>query len=289
MHSLLNTIGFSKVTSLEDEEKIIDMALQNSDRTESMPMGDKRKSVEYYLDVCDETGLVICGEQSENTSVIVDHYFPMHHGSKVSMEERLIVNKRMDTDSFTIMCDDYRLGVTMIFYLQNKLDMLKSDFNPNSDKKYQVYLSALAHDGKILLPVENANVPKEVSVTSDARRSLMEEVQSGNQEAIENLAIGEIDRFAIMTKRAEKEDIYSIIDTTFLPSGSESDNYSLIGYILDVRNEKNKFTNEEIYILLVKCNDVIFDVCINKADLLGEPAVGRRIKCTVWMQGFVQF
>ncbi len=289
MHSLLNTVGFSKVLSLEEEEKLIEMALKKADNYEFMSMGDGRKSIEMTLNICDDTGIVVCGEQGDNGSVIVDHYFPMHHGSKISMEEKLNVNKRMDTDSYTIMCDDYRLGVTMIFYLQNKLEMLKSGFDPNSEKKYTINLSALAHDGKILLPVENANVPKEVEVTSDARRSLIEEVQNGNQEAIENLAVSEIDRFAIMTKRAEKEDIYSIIDTTFLPSGSESDNYSLIGYILDVRNEKNKYTNEELYILLVKCNDVIFDVCINKNDLLGEPAVGRRIKCTVWMQGYVNF
>jgi len=37
-------------------------------------------------------------------------------------------------------------------------------------------------------------------------------------------------------------------------------------------------TNEEIYMLLLNCNGLFFNICINKADLLGEPQVGRRLK-----------
>ena len=37
----------------------------------------------------------------------------------------------------------------------------------------------------------------------------------------------------------------------------------------------------------VECNDLIFEICINEKDLEGEPAIGRRFKGTVWMQGSV--
>ena len=37
------------------------------------------------------------------------------------------------------------------------------------------------------------------------------------------------------------------------------------------------------------CNDLNFDICINKKDLLGEPEVGRRFKGVVWLQGCVNF
>ena len=30
--------------------------------------------------------------------------------------------------------------------------------------------------------------------------------------------------------------------------------------------------------MTIECNDIQFDVCINKADLLGEPEVGRRFQ-----------
>ena len=45
-------------------------------------------------------------------------------------------------------------------------------------------------------------------------------------------------------------------------------------------------TGEQVYQLLVNCNDLIYDVCINKLDLLGEPQPGRRFKGNIWMQGY---
>lgn len=49
----------------------------------------------------------------------------------------------------------------------------------------------------------------------------------------------------------------------------------------------NIITNEKIYCIKVSCNDIIFSVCINKNDLIGEPMVGRRFKGNIWMQGSI--
>ena len=46
---------------------------------------------------------------------------------------------------------------------------------------------------------------------------------------------------------------------------------------------------DRIYSFLIECNDLPFQVAINKMDLLGEPAVGRRFKGEIWMQGLVDF
>ena len=40
----------------------------------------------------------------------------------------------------------------------------------------------------------------------------------------------------------------------------------------------NKITEEEIYIMKIDTNGLVYDVCINKEDLLGEPQIGRRFK-----------
>ncbi len=52
---------------------------------------------------------------------------------------------------------------------------------------------------------------------------------------------------------------------------------------------KNIVTDEEICVMILSCNDLQFDICINRADLYGEPAVGRRFKGTIWMQGYINF
>ena len=51
----------------------------------------------------------------------------------------------------------------------------------------------------------------------------------------------------------------------------------------------NQVTQEQMYLLHLESNEISFDVCINEKDLLGEPAVGRRFKGNVWLQGRVEF
>ena len=54
-------------------------------------------------------------------------------------------------------------------------------------------------------------------------------------------------------------------------------------------SSENKETKENCYVLTLNSNHLVFDVCINQEDLLGEPAVGRRFKGTIWMQGQINY
>ena len=72
------------------------------------------------------------------------------------MREEVYISKRVDGDAYTGMCDDYRLGVSMIFYLQNAVDYMKARFFQEERPLYHpVTLAGLAQEGKILLPVKN--------------------------------------------------------------------------------------------------------------------------------------
>ena len=91
----------------------------------------------------------------------------------------------------------------------------------------------------------------------------------------------------MISKRIHKEDVFSIVNTTFMPYGIESDQYSILGEIKEVEEIINPMTKEELYAMEIECNDLSFRLVINKNDLLGEPAVGRRFKGNIWMQGTV--
>ena len=47
-------------------------------------------------------------------------------------------------------------------------------------------------------------------------------------------------------------------------------------------------TGQRVCIMTVDTNDLIYDICINENDLLGEPVVGRRFKGNIWFQGSVR-
>lgn len=48
---------------------------------------------------------------------------------------------------------------------------------------------------------------------------------------------------------------------------------------------KNEMTDEEIYYMSLECNNVEFNLAINKEDLLGEPQTGFRFVGRIWLQG----
>ena len=106
---------------------------------------------------------------------------------------------------------------------------------------------------------------------------------------METLTIEDIDLYSQITRRIMKEDLYSVIDSCFMPCGVECDQYSIIGEIKELQKIKNIYTKEDVYLLQVECNDLNLLVCINSKDLLGEPAVGRRFKGQIWMQGSLNF
>jgi hypothetical protein len=289
VHSFLRAVGFGSIKSRSDEEKLISLVIDNATEKQVFRMSEERSIVELTMEVSEDTGIVVRGETDAKGVFHVAHYFPFRRGNLVTTEEPLFVNKRVDTDAYTGMCDDYRLGVSLIFYIQNVVDLLKNPIKKKERRRCPVYLSALASEGKILLPVEKTiKEAEKVKTDLKNRSALIAEAIQGNQEAMQSLTFDDIDQYAVVSRRVRKEDIYSIVETSFIPYGSESDNYSILGYINSVERQKNSYTKEEFYVMNVECNEMNYDVCIHVDDLLGEPAVGRRFRGNIWMQGKVE-
>jgi len=291
MHSYLRAIGFSDIKNRSDLNKLINHIVENATNIKTVQLNHQNSLTEMSMEFGDSIGITIRGEYDQNDVFQLDNYFPYAVGTGISTQEDLAINKKVDTEAYTGMCDDYRLGVSLIFYIQNVAEYLQ---RKNQEQKLSpnipVALSALSLEGRVLLPIEKDEIQvKNLTAEKINRSNLIAEAKKGNQDAIDSLTIEDIDTYAMVTKRAKKEDIYSIVDTCFIPYGSESDNYSILATILDSRLIKNTLTNEEIYDLNVICNDITFRVCINKKDFLGEPLPGRRFKGNIWMQGKLCF
>ena len=118
---------------------------------------------------------------------------------------------------------------------------------------------------------------------------LMSAAKEGNPDAIESLTLDDIDTYAAVSKRIRGEDIYSIVDTHFMPSGLECDQYAILGEILNIDTIENLLTGKELYVLTVETNELQFDVCVPVEKVIGEPAIGRRLKAQIWLQGHINF
>ena len=201
-----------------------------------------------------------------------------------------IIGRRRRRETFAGLLDEYRVGISLIFYMENSLEyrIRRQAQLPSAAKK--VALSGLSIQGKILLPVQKTKQQSEdLKQAARKRSSLLEAAKRGDEDAIETLTVEDIDLYTMVSRRIAHEDMYSIIETCFMPCGVECDQYSVIGTIIDMDVRRNRLTEEEVYVLKLDCNDMIFSVTISKKDLLGEPLTGRRFKGQIWMQGTAAF
>lgn len=291
MHSYLRSVGFSNIGNRIELDKILGLVMDSPTSKKTTIISENIRQTEIRRDFSPRMGITIRGEYDEKGFFHLEHYFPHVIGKYPTTKEDVVVNKRVDTDAYTAMCDDIRLGVSLIFYLQNSIDYLESKKMLNQyGSLIPVTLAALSTEGKILLSIDKDEEQEKSQFNATKQRyQWIHEAKKGNQDAIDSLTLEDIDTYAMISRRAKKEDIYSIVESSFIPYGSESDNYTILGTIHECDLVTNSLTGEEVYELIVNCNDLVYSVCINKNDLLGEPQAGRRFKGNVWLQGTVHF
>ena len=201
----------------------------------------------------------------------------------------MTVERYADIEAFAGACDDLRIGITLIFYLQNGAKYMLEKHKDNVLNK-PLTLSGLADEGRILLPVlKDKEAVKVEQETSKNRSSLIEAARNGDEEAMESLTMEDMDTYSMISHRIVNEDIFTIVDSYFMPHGIQCDQYSILGEIIEYHTVQNNITDEELVQMTVECNNIRFDICINRVDLLGDPAVGRRFKGTIWLQGQLHF
>ena len=289
MHKYLPAIGFSKLNNDTLNDLLQEIKLR-PDYHESAIDFEGNQFVEIRYMVTDNVGLVLRGIYNEDDEFILDYYYPTFFGETVSLVNDVEIIKQSDKDNYQVMVDEIRLGVNLIFQLQNMGEYLRHNIMDGKSADRSVSLSALSLDGKIILPLyDNEKSRIKEKMNNQKRIDLVVQAREGNEEALENLTLDEIDLYQRISRRVAREDILSVVTSYFMPYGIENDKYEILGDILDVRNVVNHLTMEELYLLVIESNDVVFEVCINKNNLLGEPLVGRRFKGTIWLQGTVNF
>lgn len=306
MNLYLRTLGFSKMDSKQEKKFIQSGIKQCTDEGFVVRHNSFRRGV-IILQISSSTGLYIYGRY-EGKRFVYEYYFPFVIGNGATDNDELTIERHVDKESYAVICDEMKTGVTLIFYLQNVMDYLEyiskqQGFQPDMFqldrrnmlskavmKGKKVTLTALSLGGMILLPINknNQNAQRKQEAERN-RRKLIAAAKNGDEEAIESLTIDDIDTYTQISHRILYEDVFSIVDSTFMPCGVECDQYSVIGEILALSCEENIYTGEKIYIMVLECNDLTFTMAINEADLVGEPKVGRRFKGQIWLQGSVQF
>lgn len=290
MHKFMRAIGFSKYQRKQDMEKLLRHLAKEADKGGGLPEQDGGRFCELRVETAPGMGVAMAGEISPRGIFHKEYYFPYVKSPDVSSEAECSIQRHAEKETFAGLLDEYRVGISLIFYMENSMEYRLLKIKRPSASPHSAALTGLSVQGRILLPIQKTEKQAKDSATAARKRSsLLEAAKRGDEDAIETLTIEDIDLYSMVSRRIAHEDVYSIIETCFMPCGIECDQYSVIGEITGITRCTNQITHEEIYNFSLDCNDMVFHVVINSQDLIGEPEVGRRFKGQVWMQGTVQF
>ena len=257
MHKFLRAAGFSMYTKKKDIEKLLDLLERQPSMTKCVQVDEDSNVCEMRTEVAPGLGISIVGELNDDGDFEREFYFPYLESNIVGSTEECSVQRHTEKETYSGMVDENKVGITLIFYIQNFLEFREKMLDKEHHSKIgSVCFSGMSIGGKILLPIKKSQKQiQKAKVAAKDRSSLIEAAKNGDEEAMETLTIEDIDL------------------------------YSIIGEIKEVEKIRNIYTKEEIYRMKIESHDLEFVICINSKDLLGEPQPGRRFKGQIWMQG----
>lgn len=290
MHKFLRAVGFSDYRKKREIETLLENFIEDKEQIRKIQMDADTNLCEIRHEVAPGMGVAIVGEMGADDVFQKEYYYPYLLNHENSSDVDCSIQRHAEKETYSGLLDEYKVGISLIYYLENMMDYRERKLAKESVESQFVSLAGLSVKGKILLPIQKTK--KQIAmakVASKDRNSLLEAAKNGDEDAMETLTIEDIDLYSQISRRVMKEDIYSIIDTCFMPCGIECDQYAVIGDITHMELLTNKVSEEEVYDFTLDCNDLTFHVAINKKDLVGEPLVGRRFKGQIWMMGNVKF
>ena len=293
MNKFFRAIGFTSPMTAAGLQSLVNEVLSAPDFRAYTTNGDDTLLAEFRMDFGEHCGVAVCGEFDANDQFRYEYCYPYCISDTISTVQTISVEPQIRQEGYLGVCDDFKVGVTLIFHVQDMVEYVKRYGAGNYTEEIRgvsVSLSSLSSEGVVMMPIQKSESDiRQTKRNSVKRTRMIKDAMAGDEAAMESLTIEDMDTYAAISRQIQTEDIYTLVDSYFMPFGVECDMYSVLGEIISVETTSNRVTGEEIVRMLVSCNDLKFSVCINQADLYGEPTPGRRFKGVVWMQGMLHF
>lgn len=291
MHQYLKAIGFDNIRTRKDLKKLLAEVENECTHQTVVSYTSDEDFCEFQKEYGQSIGITICGEMDEQDRFDAAYYFPYFEGSGITTYADVAIERKIEKEQYVGLCEDSKIGISLIFTVQNGIEyMREKQAGFTGGVTTSVTFSGLALSGTILLPViKDEKQMKNEQAASDNRKMLLNAARNGDQTAIETLTLDDIDTYSKVSRRLMSEDVFTIVDTYFMPYGAECDMYSIMGEILAVRERVNSATGVRLYQMKLNVNELQFDVCVPADSVMGEPEIGRRFKGTIWLQGYINF
>ena len=212
MHEYLRAVGFSDIKDKAELNRLLQTIEESYQSERTSGNRDGKDFSERKKEFAPGMGIMLRGEYDEEGNYQREYYFPYFHGKQEKLYETVTVERHAEKESYAGVCDDLSLGVSIIFYVQNVADLLNEQrLNQLFSCTGTLKFSGLSTGGKVLLPVVKGITEEENSDAVLQRTKLIQAARDGDEEAIENLTLEDMDIYSMISRRIADEDVFSIL------------------------------------------------------------------------------
>ena len=156
MDRYLRAVGFSRIKSRSEINELLAYIVRNADEKKYTSIDDTDVMfAEYSKEFAENVGLTVRGEYNEDNQFVFDYYFPYARGIQISSYEDISIERYAEKEAYAGVCDEIKVGVTLIFYLQNVISYLKiKNAGRLPVRGTSLVLGGLSVEGCILLPIK---------------------------------------------------------------------------------------------------------------------------------------
>lgn len=287
MYQYLRAIGLEKYNTKKKIKELTELVKRDATRKDSYQLNNEEELILYEKDFGEAVGVAVA-EVSSGDYTEKDYFFPYVRGLNCLFHENPEFEKYTVCNEYACICDENNLGIPLIFHVNNIVEYLRRKNGMFKEEFNCMTLSGLSCKGMVILPIErDEHQKKKERKGNEIRNQMIDAAKAGDVEAMEQLTLEDMDTYTLVSNRSKKEDIFTIVNSYFMPYTVECDKYSILGDIIDVSVMKNAMTGEEFYYISLECNSIQIEVTIAKSDIIGVPEKGRRFKGYIWLQGEV--
>ena len=102
---------------------------------------------EYQKEYGAGIGIAVYGDMDIHEQFHMQYYYPYFIGTGITSYADVYIEKRMDRESYVGICEDMKIGISLIFYMQNVVEYLKERKRTESIKYKSVTLSGTLRRG----------------------------------------------------------------------------------------------------------------------------------------------
>ena len=199
MHKFLRTVGFSNYKKKHDIEKLLQDLIDQIDPSQihKIQIDEETNLCQVRAEMAHDMGLDIYGEMDEFGVVRPEYYVPYMLSHDSSSTADCSIQRHTDRETFAGLLDENRVGISLIFYMENAMEYREKRMNKENLDVDHVNLMGLSSGGKILLPIKKtAKQVQMAKVALKERVDLIEAAKNGDEDAMETLTVDDIDMYS---------------------------------------------------------------------------------------------